>query len=144
MSDYTIDEACFSLPSGWHDRSLNVLGPEPSNNEFKVLVSRNDQNRRTLDDFVDGQIKEFSQRMPWFDIKSRSECMVAGIRGIEVRATFRDGIMEMYQHQVTFPVQGKFVTITAASLERVANACTGEVMRLLSTVRTKPVSNEIP
>ncbi|MDC0748879.1 DcrB-related protein [Polyangium mundeleinium] len=142
MSEYTIDQAVFSLPSGWFDRSLNVLGPEPSVDEFKVLVSRADQNGRALDDFVSSQVKDLSQRMPWFEEKGRDECMVAGMRALSVRSTFRDGKSEMFQQQVTLVVRGKFVTFTAASLARVEEACSKELARLLATVRVRPILDE--
>lgn len=142
MSDYTIDEGNFSLPSGWFDRSLNLIGPEPNAEEFKVLVSRMDQNGQTLDDFVNGQVKDFSQRMPWFVIQEKSERNVAGMRAIDVRSTFRDGKAEMFQHQVTIGVRGKFLTITAASLVRSRDACSRELERLLTTVRLRPQLDE--
>lgn len=142
MSEYTIDEGNLVLPSGWFDRTLNVLAPEPNIEEFKVLVSRVEQNGRSLDDFVHGQVKDFSQRMPWFQVTARAERVVAGMRALEVRATFRDGKAEMFQHQVTLAVREKFVTITAASLRRVEAACSQEMERLLVTVRLRPVSGE--
>lgn len=142
MSEYTIDEGSISLPSGWFDRSLNVLGPEPNSEEFKVLVSRMDQNGRSLDDFVAGQVKDFSQRMPWFALEEKNERTVVGMRAIEVKSTFRDGKAEMFQHQVTIAVNGKFLTLTAASLVRVKEPCSRELERLLSTVRLRPRADE--
>ncbi|WP_170319463.1 DcrB-related protein [Polyangium spumosum] len=141
MSEYTIDEAVFLLPSGWCDRSLNVLGPDPSPEEFKVLVSRADQDGRTLDDFVDGQVKDLSQRLPWFALEGRAERVVAGTRALSVRSTFRDGKADLFQHQVTLAARGKFVTITAVSLARVADACSNELERVLATVRLRPTED---
>ncbi len=142
MNEYTIDEASLVLPSGWFDRTLNVLGPEPNDAEFKVLVSRGEQNGRTLDDFVNGQVKDLSQRMPWFAVQARAERVIAGTRAIEIRSTFRDGKAEMFQHQVTLGARGKFVTITAASLQRAQEACSNELERLLATVRLRSLSGE--
>jgi hypothetical protein len=142
MSEYTIDEASLTLPSGWYDRTLNVLGPEPNDEEFKVLVSRAEQNGRALDDFVQGQLKDLSQRMPWFAVQARAERVVAGARALEVRSTFRDGKAEMFQHQVTLAARGRFVTITAVSLRRVEEACSQELERLLATVRLRPAADE--
>jgi hypothetical protein len=142
MSEYTIDEASILLPSGWFDRSLNVLGPEPTPDEFKVLVTRAEQNGRTLDDFVSGQVKDFSQRMARFELQGRAERVVAGMRALEVRSTFHDKKAEMFQHQVTMAIRGKFVTITAASLRQVEHACSQELERLLATVRLRSPSDE--
>ncbi|AKT38535.1 DcrB-related protein [Chondromyces crocatus] len=135
MSDYIIDEASISLPSGWFDRSLNVLGPEPTQDEFKVLISRNEQNGRSLDSFVDQQVKDLSQRLPWFEIQRRGERTVAGARALEVCSTFRDGKAEMFQHQVILAARGRFITITAASLKRVDEACSKTLEQLLATAR---------
>lgn len=144
MSEYTIDEAVFSLPSGWFDRSLNVLGPEASSDEFRILVSRMEQNGRTLDEHVEGQIKDLSQRLPWFELKGREELLVAGTRALSVRSTSRDGKKEMFQHQVTLAARGKFVTLTATSLTRVESACSSALERLLATVRLRPTQTEGP
>jgi hypothetical protein len=142
MSEYTFDEGSVVLPSGWFDRTLNVLGPEPNDAEFKVLISRGDQNGRTLDDFVKGQVKDLSQRMPRFAMQSQAERTIAGVRALEVQSTFRDGKLEMFQHQITFAVRGKFLTITAASLLAAREACSRELERLLTTVRLRPLATE--
>lgn len=142
MSEYTFDEGSLVLPSGWFDRTLNVLGPEPNDAEFKVLVSREDQNGRSLDDFVTTQSKDLSQRLPWFVLQSKAERMIAGLRAIEVKSTFRDGKAEMFQHQATIATRGKFLTLTAVSLLRAQEACSHELERLLSTARLRPVSSD--
>jgi hypothetical protein len=142
MSEYIFDEGILALPAGWLDRTLNVLGPEPNDAEFKVLISREDQNGRSLDDFITAQVKDFSQRTPWFAQQSRAERTVMGMRAIEVKSTYRDGKAEMFQHQVTIGARGKFLTFSAISLLRAREGCSQELERLLTTVRLRPISGE--
>lgn len=144
MSEYTFDEGSIVLPTGWFDRTLNVLGPEPNDAEFKVLISRDDQNGRSLDDFVTTQVKDLSQRMPWFVMQSKVERTIAGQRAIEVKSTFRDGKIEMFQHQATIAVRGKFLTLSAVSLLSAQDACSRELERLLTTARLRQLPGETP
>ncbi len=137
MSDYLIDEASFTLPSGWFDRSLNVLGPEPNEDELKVLISRAEQNGRVLDDFVDGQVKDLSQRLPWFELRGRGERTVAGTRALEVRSSFRDGKASLVQYQVTLAIRDKFVTITAVGLERAERTCAQMLEGMIASARLR-------
>jgi len=144
MSEYTIDEGNLGIPTGWFDRTLNVLGPDPNDVEFKVMISRDEQNGRSVDDFVAQQIKDFTQRMPWFSLQSKAERTIAGQRAIEVKSKYRDGKAEMFQHQVTIAARGKFLTFTAVSLLRVQDGCSQELERLLTTVRLRPLPSETP
>jgi hypothetical protein len=137
MSTYEINEASFALPSGWVDRSLNLLAPESSADGLKVVISRAPQGSNTLDQFVEQQTKESAQRVPWFAERQRSERQIAGARAIEIRATFRDGRVPMIQRQVSFAAKDKFVVISVMSLETAERACDEAFERLLATARLR-------
>jgi hypothetical protein len=135
MADYIINEATFEPPAGWTDGSVNVLRPADSKDEAKIVVLRSPQKGADLDAFVAYQKKDLLQRTPWFAVVSEGERTVAGGRALELRATYRDGGVELYQHRATFACGGVFVTLLVAAVARADKECDALFERVIGSVR---------
>jgi len=114
MADFATNELSLTLPSAWIDRSTNVLQPVDGDSPTRVVLSRGSGDL-SLDDYARLEIKMLAQRMPWFALIEEGERLVAGVRARTVRATFRDGKLELYQHRVIFPARNKFLSLTAVA-----------------------------
>ena len=139
MAEFETNELSLAIPSTWADRTTNVLQPVDGDSPTRVLVTRGSADV-TLDAYVKLELKTLGQRLPWFTLLEEGERVVAGVRGRTVRATHRDGQMELYQHRVIFPVGKKYLSLTAiAPLAQQADA-DGTLAGILSTLvfRTTP------
>ena len=114
MADFATNELSLTIPSAWIDRSTNVLQPADGDSPTKVVLSRGSGDL-DLDAYARLEVKMLSQRMPWFELIEEGERLVAGVRARTVRATFRDGKLELYQHRVIFPAGNKYLSLTAVS-----------------------------
>jgi hypothetical protein len=133
--DYAIEEATFSVPETWVDRTMNVLQPDPDS-PVKIVVTREDLDC-TLEAFAERELKELTRRVPWFRAIESATRVVAGSPACAVRGTFKAGDVALYQHRVTLRAGGRFVTIAAVAHEEAAAACDARLEKLLSTVELR-------
>jgi|HubBroStandDraft_2_1064218.scaffolds.fasta_scaffold996094_1 hypothetical protein len=135
MTDYITHEAGFSFPTGWEDGTINVLRPADGKDEAKIVVLRAPRKGADLDAFVAFQRKDLVQRTPWFEPLSEGERTVAGERGLELRARYRDSGVELYQHRVTFARGGVFITLLCAAAAKADKECDALFERVVASVR---------
>jgi hypothetical protein len=114
MPEFLTNELSLALPGAWVDRSTNVLLPVDGDSPTRVVLSRGSGDM-SLDAYAKLELKTLQQRVPWFELIDEGEREVAGVRARTLRATFRDGKIELYQHRVIFPARGKFLSLTAVA-----------------------------
>jgi hypothetical protein len=134
MSGYIMNEALFEPPEGWLDGSLNVLRPADDRADLKLLVLRTARGKEPLAAAVAQQKKVLAQRLGWFELLSESETTVGGRLAFEMRATFKDGAVQLYQRRVTFESGDKLVAIVAAGVVAAEVECDSILARALSTL----------
>jgi hypothetical protein len=114
MAEFTTNELSLAIPSAWIDRSTNVLQPVDGDSPTRVVLSRATADLG-LDEYAGLELKMLTQQIPWFTLIEEGERLVASVRARTVRATFRDGKLELYQHRVIFPARNKFLSLTAVA-----------------------------
>jgi hypothetical protein len=137
MAGYIINEALIEPPAGWLDGSLNVLRPIDDRQDLKLLVLRIPRGKEPLASAVAQQTKVLSQRLAWFDLLSEGEATVGGRPAYRMRARFKDGAVQLYQHRVTFESHGKLVSIVVAGSSEVTAECDDILERVLSSVELR-------
>lgn len=137
MAGYIINEALIEPPEGWLDGSLNVLRPADNRQDLKLLVLRVPRGKEPLAAAVAQQVKVLAQRLAWFDLLSEEETMVAGKPAFRMRASFKDGAVQLYQHRVTFEAHGKLVSVVVAGASEATPECDGILERVLSTLELR-------
>jgi hypothetical protein len=138
MRDYQTNEAMFPIPDDWVDGSNNILQiDDEADGHIRVLVLRAAVEGRTLAQFVEWQIKEFSRRISFFKIVSQGERPLAGRPTATLRATTREKGGEMLQESVTFQAGESFVSLMVVGLTRAEKQIDALFERVTSTVKFK-------
>lgn len=137
MAGYIINEALIEPPASWLDGSLNVLRPSDDRQDLKLLVLRTPRGREPLAIAASQQIKTLSQRLSWFELLAEGDMTIGGRPAHRLRATFKDGAVELYQHRVIFESHGKLISIVVAGRREAADECDGILERALSTLELR-------
>jgi hypothetical protein len=134
MAGYIMNEALIEPPAGWIDGSVNVLRPSDNRQDLKLLVLRVPRGKEPLAAAAAQQVKVLSQRLSWFEIVAEEETTIGGRPAHRMRATFKDGAVQLYQHRVMFESQAKLISLVVAGLVAAAAECDGIMERALSSV----------
>jgi hypothetical protein len=136
MRDYQTNEAMFPLPDQWIDGTNNILQlPDEEDGHLRVLVLRAAVEGRTLAQFVEWQIKEFTRRISFFKVVSQGERALDGRPASMLRATTREKPGDMLQQSATFQASGSFVSVMVVGLARSEKQIDALFDRVTSTLK---------
>jgi hypothetical protein len=109
--DVTTHEACFGVPEGLVDFTLNRLVYKRPNGDLQVVVGRVPAQGRSLEQVVDARVRDQQRSIPYLAITGRSSRQVANRQAIQVTMTFVDRGRQKYQRSVSVAAVEKVIVL---------------------------------
>ena len=121
MGIYQTNEGWFLLPEGWHDQSVTIFTNAPeAPRDFSFVISREQiSGADLLPDWAARQLGQLRERLPEFELLSRSDAEISGLPAVEVQFLWTNEGMRMRQHQFYLFVNWTALTATATAAESV-------------------------
>lgn len=137
MKTYTIDEACFQIPDGWGDNSVNVFSPSGKlPGDFSFVISRDSlKDSQGLDSYVDGQLGELSAALSQYRLIRKSETTVDGLPAFSAEFTWNVQEKTMAQRQTYVATGRQVLVITATTIDKFSRDYNLVVDCILSSFR---------
>jgi hypothetical protein len=137
MKTYTIDEACFQIPEGWGDSSVNVFSPSGKlPGDFSFVISRDSlEDGQGLASYVDGQVGELSAVLSQYRLIRKSDMTVDGLPAISTEFTWNVQEKAMAQRQTYVATGRQVLVITATTIDKFSQDYKLIVDRILSSFR---------
>lgn len=141
MRAYTIDEASFSIPDEWSDKSVNVFSPAGElPGDFSFVITRGSLGgEQNLASYVDDQLKELSTTLPQFRLIRKYESSVDNSTAFQTEFTWKtddkaEGKM-MMQRQIYVNAGRAVLILTATTIEKFSREYQLVIDNLISSFR---------
>jgi hypothetical protein len=137
VKTYTINEACFQIPEGWGDSSVNVFSPSGKlPGDLSFVISRDGlEDGQELASYVDGQLGELSATLSQYRLIRKSEMTVDGLPAVSAEFTWNVQEKAMAQRQTYVATGRQVLVMTATTIDKFSREYNLIVDRILSSFR---------
>jgi hypothetical protein len=120
MRTYRIDEASFSIPDEWKDKSVNVFSPTGElPGDFSFVITRDELGGdQILASYVEGQLEELSKTLPEFRLIRKYQTTVNKAPAFNTEFTWKAEEKTMAQQQTYVMSERVVLVLTATTIEK--------------------------